>query len=70
MMGAGVTLRAPHRGIFVFFVMQHVLWFLIAPAVGTALSAACVILLEEVSARRAETVPADECPPHRRRVHA
>jgi fructose PTS system EIIBC or EIIC component len=57
-MGAGVTLRAPHGGIFVFFAMQHVLWFLIALAVGTALSAACVVLLKEVRARRTETVPA------------
>jgi fructose-specific phosphotransferase system IIC component len=38
--------------------MQHVLWFLIALAVGTALSAACVVLLKEVRARRTETVPA------------
>ena len=57
-MGAGVTLRAPHGGIFVFFAMQHLLWFLIALAVGTALSAACVVLLKEVRARRTETVPA------------
>ncbi|HWL98561.1 MAG TPA: fructose-specific PTS transporter subunit EIIC, partial [Nocardioidaceae bacterium] len=57
-MGAGVTLRAPHGGIFVFFAMQHVLWFLIALAVGTALSAACVVLLKEVRARRTEFVPA------------
>jgi fructose PTS system EIIBC or EIIC component len=57
-MGAGVTLRAPHGGIFVFFAMQHVLWFLIALAVGTALSALCVVVLKEISARRTEPVPA------------
>ena len=51
-MGAGVTLRAPHGGIFVFFAMQHVLWFLFALVVGTALSAACVVLLKELRARR------------------
>jgi fructose PTS system EIIBC or EIIC component len=51
-MGAGVTLRAPHGGIFVFFAMQHVLWFLLALAVGTALSALCVVTLKEVRARR------------------
>jgi fructose PTS system EIIBC or EIIC component len=56
-MGAGVTLRAPHGGIFVFFAMQHVLWFLIALAVGTALSAACVVLLKEIRARRSASVP-------------
>jgi PTS system fructose-specific IIC component len=54
-MGAGVTLRAPHGGIFVFFAMQHVLWFLFALAVGTALSAACVVLLKELRARRNAT---------------
>ncbi len=51
-MGAGVTLRAPHGGIFVFFAMQHVLWFLIALVVGTAVSATCVVLLKELRARR------------------
>ncbi|MDQ4086004.1 MAG: fructose-specific PTS transporter subunit EIIC [Actinomycetota bacterium] len=56
-MSAGVTLRAPHGGIFVFFAMQHVLWFLVALAVGTALSALCVTVLKEISARRSEPVP-------------
>jgi fructose PTS system EIIBC or EIIC component len=57
-MGAGVTLRAPHGGIFVLFAMQHVLWFLLALAVGTALSAACVVALKEIRTRRTEAVPA------------
>jgi fructose PTS system EIIBC or EIIC component len=57
-MGAGVTLRAPHGGIFVLFAMQHVVWFLVAIAVGTALSAACVLALKEIRTRRTETVAA------------
>jgi PTS system fructose-specific IIC component len=57
-MGSGVTLRAPHGGIFVFFAMQHVLWFLVALVVGTALSALCVVALKEIAARRTESVPA------------
>ncbi|HEX2174595.1 MAG TPA: fructose-specific PTS transporter subunit EIIC [Nocardioidaceae bacterium] len=57
-MNAGVTLRAPHGGIFVFFAMQHVLWFLAALAVGTALSALCVVVLKEISSRRTASAPA------------
>ena len=57
-MGAGVTLRAPHGGIFVFFAMQHVLWFLVALVVGMTLSALCVVVLKEIGARRTSSVPA------------
>jgi fructose PTS system EIIBC or EIIC component len=57
-MSAGVTLRAPHGGIFVFFAMQQVLWFLAALAVGTVVSALCVVVLKELRLRRTESVPA------------
>jgi fructose PTS system EIIBC or EIIC component len=57
-MASGVTLRAPHGGIFVFFAMQHVLWFLAALVVGMTVSALCVVVLKEIGARRTSSVPA------------
>ncbi|MCO7240649.1 fructose-specific PTS transporter subunit EIIC [Aeromicrobium sp. CnD17-E] len=47
-MGAGVTLAAPHGGIFVLFAVDHVLWFLVALVVGTLVSAASVTLLKSL----------------------
>ncbi len=34
-MAFDVTLKAPHGGIFVFFAIGNLLWFLVALAVGT-----------------------------------
>ncbi|MEP9391443.1 fructose-specific PTS transporter subunit EIIC [Gordonia sp. VNQ95] len=46
-MAFGVTQRAPHGGIFVFFTMNHWLLFLVALAAGTVLSAVCVIAAKQ-----------------------
>ncbi|KAA1374879.1 PTS lactose transporter subunit IIC [Aeromicrobium fastidiosum] len=56
--GAGVTLAAPHGGIFVFFAVDQVLWFLVAIAVGTIISAASVTALKQLG-RGAGDVVAD-----------
>jgi PTS system fructose-specific IIC component len=42
-----VTLRAPHGGIFVFFAIGNLLWFLIALAVGTVAGALAVIAAKQ-----------------------
>ncbi|HTI76088.1 MAG TPA: fructose-specific PTS transporter subunit EIIC [Mycobacterium sp.] len=46
-MAFDVTLKAPHGGIFVFFAIGHLLWFLVALAVGTAAGALAVIAAKE-----------------------
>ncbi|WP_306355734.1 MULTISPECIES: fructose-specific PTS transporter subunit EIIC [unclassified Nocardia] len=42
-MAAGATLSAPHGGVFVFFAIGHLAWFLIALAVGVLAAALCVL---------------------------
>jgi len=46
-MAFAVTLRAPHGGIFVFFAIGNLLWFLVALAVGTAAGALAVIAAKQ-----------------------
>jgi PTS system fructose-specific IIC component len=46
-MALGVTLRAPHGGIFVFFAIGNLMWFLVALAVGTVAGALAVIAAKE-----------------------
>lgn len=46
-MAFDVTLKAPHGGIFVFFAMGNLLWFLVALAVGTVVSAMAVITAKQ-----------------------
>src|SRR5258708_265605 len=43
-----VTLRAPHGGIFVFFAIGNLLWFLVALAVRTIAGPLAVIVAEAV----------------------
>ena len=43
-----VTLRAPHGGIFVLFAMEGIFTFVLALAVGTAVTAAAVIFAKNV----------------------
>ncbi len=45
-MGAGVTLRAPHGGIFVFFAMGNVLMFFVALIVGFVIAGLLVAVLK------------------------
>ncbi|TSD65556.1 PTS fructose transporter subunit IIABC [Aeromicrobium piscarium] len=54
-MGTGVTLAAPHGGIFVFFAVGNVLWFFVAIIVGTLVSALAVTLAKQIG--RKPTAP-------------
>ena len=51
----GVSLRAPHGGIFVLFAVDGILGFVIALAAGVAAAAACVITLKSLRRPAAET---------------
>ncbi|MFI6771641.1 fructose-specific PTS transporter subunit EIIC [Nocardia sp. NPDC050412] len=46
-MATGTTLSAPHGGIFVFFAVGHIVWFLAALVAGTAVAALCVTAAKE-----------------------
>ncbi|MGY1726036.1 fructose-specific PTS transporter subunit EIIC [Geodermatophilus sp. SYSU D01062] len=56
---AGVELRAPHGGIFVFFAMSGVLVFLLALVVGTVVGALAVTIAKSIGRPKAEAVPED-----------
>ncbi|PXX05096.1 PTS fructose transporter subunit IIABC [Mycolicibacterium moriokaense] len=58
-MAFDVTLKAPHGGIFVFFAIGHLLWFLVALAVGTVAGALAVIAAKQFAKSSAE---AEEAP--------
>ena len=58
-MATGVTLRAPHGGIFVFFAIGNLVWFLVALAVGTVAAAVAVIAAKQFAK---PAVPADRSP--------
>ena len=53
-MGADVTLRAPHGGIFVLFAVNQVLWFMAALVIGTLVSAALVVALKTMTESKEE----------------
>jgi PTS system fructose-specific IIC component len=60
-MAFDVTLKAPHGGIFVFFAIGNLAWFLVALAIGTIVGAAAVIFAKEfVKAKPAEQEIAPE----------
>jgi len=46
-MAFDVTLKAPHGGIFVFFAIGNLIWFLVALAAGTAAGAAAVVAAKQ-----------------------
>jgi PTS system fructose-specific IIC component len=46
-MATGVTLRAPHGGIFVFFAIGNLAWFVIATLIGAAAGALAVIAAKQ-----------------------
>ena len=46
-MAFGVTSRAPHGGIFVFFAIGHLMWFIIAILIGSAAGALAVIAAKQ-----------------------
>ncbi|NQE72418.1 PTS fructose transporter subunit IIABC [Nocardia gamkensis] len=51
-MATGTTLSAPHGGIFVFFAVGHILWFLAALTAGTLVGAICVTVAKELARTR------------------
>ena len=51
-MATDVTLRAPHGGVFVFFAVGQVLWFLLALAIGTVISAVTVVALKQFTSKK------------------
>jgi fructose PTS system EIIBC or EIIC component len=59
-MATGVTSRAPHGGIFVFFAIGHLLWFIIAILAGTVAGALAVIAAKQFikPSVKAEDTPA------------
>ncbi|MGY1745792.1 PTS fructose transporter subunit IIABC [Blastococcus sp. SYSU D00695] len=56
---AGVELRAPHGGVFVFFAMSSALVFFLAVAAGTVVGAVAVTVLKSIGRARAGAVPED-----------
>jgi PTS system fructose-specific IIC component len=48
-MAFDVTLKAPHGGIFVFFAIGNLIWFVVSLAVGTAVGAVSVIAAKQFS---------------------
>jgi PTS system fructose-specific IIC component len=53
-MAFDVTLKAPHGGIFVFFAIGNLLWFLVALATGTVVGAVAVIAAKQFINPKAE----------------
>ncbi|MFC9661806.1 fructose-specific PTS transporter subunit EIIC [Nocardia sp. NPDC127606] len=51
-MATDVTLSAPHGGIFVFFAIGHLGWFLVSLVAGTLVAAACVTLAKEFTRKQ------------------
>ena len=53
-MAFDVTLKAPHGGIFVFFAIGNLLWFLVALAAGTVVAAVTVIAAKQFISPKSE----------------
>ncbi|MEV6656516.1 PTS fructose transporter subunit IIABC [Nocardia fluminea] len=51
-MATDVTLSAPHGGIFVFFAIGHLAWFVVSLVAGTLIAAACVTLAKELTGKQ------------------
>jgi PTS system fructose-specific IIC component len=58
-MAFDVTLKAPHGGIFVFFAIGKLAWFLAALAGGTVVAAVAVIAAKQFTGVRADTPSAE-----------
>jgi PTS system fructose-specific IIC component len=54
-MAFDVTLKAPHGGIFVFFAIGNLIWFLVALAAGTVAAAVAVIAAKQFAKPVTET---------------
>lgn len=49
-MAFDVTLRAPHGGIFVFFAIGNLVWFIVALVAGTVVGALAVVTAKQLAA--------------------
>ena len=56
-MAFGVTSRAPHGGIFVFFAIGNLLWFVVAILVGAVAGAIAVIAAKQFAKPKEESEP-------------
>src|ERR671932_541389 len=56
---SGVQLLAPHGGIFVFFAITGLLWFVIGILAGTVVGALAVTVAKSIGRPKAEAVPED-----------
>ncbi|MFI7062443.1 fructose-specific PTS transporter subunit EIIC [Kribbella sp. NPDC050124] len=54
-MAGGVTLSAPHGGIFVFFAIGHIAWFVLALLAGAVIGAAAVTVTKQLGRKPATT---------------
>jgi PTS system fructose-specific IIC component len=59
-MAFDVTLKAPHGGIFVFFAIGHLAWFLVALAAGTAVGAGAVIAAKQFAKPKTDSETSPE----------
>ena len=51
-MATSTTLSAPHGGIFVFFAIGHLMWFLASLVAGTVVAATCVVIAKQLIHRK------------------
>ncbi|MFF0814077.1 fructose-specific PTS transporter subunit EIIC [Rhodococcus sp. NPDC003318] len=58
-MATGVTLSAPHGGIFVLFAIGGIGWFLVSLAAGTVVAAVSVVFAKQFVHRRGESPATD-----------
>jgi PTS system fructose-specific IIC component len=58
-MAFDVTLKAPHGGIFVFFAIGKLAWFLVALVAGTVVGAVAVIVAKQFTGVRTNTPSAE-----------
>lgn len=56
-MAFDVTLKAPHGGIFVFFAIGKLAWFLLALAAGTVVAALAVIAAKQFTGVKPSAIP-------------
>jgi PTS system fructose-specific IIC component len=59
-MAFDVTLKAPHGGIFVFFAIGHLVWFLVALAAGTAVAAVTVVAAKQFAKTKTDSETSPE----------
>ncbi|MFD3705696.1 fructose-specific PTS transporter subunit EIIC [Nocardia sp. NPDC058658] len=56
-MATQVTLSAPHGGIFVFFAIGHIAWFVVSLLAGTVVAALCVTVAKEFTRKQQPASP-------------